>query len=256
MKPNSKLTSYQAKQQILERRKARAPRDNRLALLAAGVAVAVAAAGQFIYFSYGPGFVPVEEIAEPAPEQDLPEPEAPEQNSDFVPSPELSENRSWLASIDLNGSPLELELFGDLAPQAVANYVSLVQSGFYENVNCHRLVTAGIFVLQCGDPDGNGTGGPGYNWGPIENAPADDLYPAGTLAMARRGGDGFSMGSQFFIVFEDSVIPSDAAGGYTVFGRVTAGLDAVAAIAAAGVAGDATDGSPIQPVVMSGLTVE
>jgi peptidyl-prolyl cis-trans isomerase B (cyclophilin B) len=258
MTKDTKLASYQAKQQILERRRARAPKDNRLAIVASVAAVALAAGGQFVYFNFGPGYVE-EVIAEPAPEttdgETELEPEAP-QNSELVPSPELAEGRTWLSTLDLNGEALELELFGDLAPQAVANYLALVQNGFYDGVNCHRLVTSGIFVLQCGDPDGNGTGGPGYNWGPIENAPAADLYEAGTLAMARRGGDGFSMGSQFFIVYEDSVIPSDQAGGYTVFGRVTSGLEAIRAIAAAGVEGGASDGSPVEPVFMANLTIE
>jgi peptidyl-prolyl cis-trans isomerase B (cyclophilin B) len=258
MTKDTKLASYQAKQQILERRKARAPKDNRLAIIASVAAVALAAGGQFVYFNYGPGFVE-EVVAEPT-ESETPaadeSPAAESVNSELVPLPEVAEARTWVGTIDLNGAPVELELFGDVAPQAVANYVTLVQSGFYEGVNCHRLVTAGIFVLQCGDPDGNGTGGPGYNWGPIENAPAGDLYESGTLAMARRGGDGFSMGSQFFIVYEDSVIPSDQAGGYTVFGRVTSGLDSISAIAAAGVEGGATDGSPSAPVVMANLTVE
>ncbi len=83
-------------------------------------------------------------------------------------------------------------------------------------------------------PGGTGGGGPGYSWGPIENAPTDDVYPAGTIAMARVGNDGASMGSQFFLVYEDSTIPSDSAGGYTVFGHITSGLDVVTTIADAG----------------------
>lgn len=265
MTKDTKLASYQAKQQILERRRARAPKDNRLALVASVAAVALAVGGQFLYFNFGPGYVE-EVIAEPVAEategESEVEPEVP-QNSELVPSPDLAEARTWVSTLDLNGSPLELELFGDVAPQAVANYLSLIESGFYENVSCHRLVTAGIFVLQCGDPDGDGRGGPGYNWGPIENAPADNIYPAGTLAMARQGyrdepgfSAGFSMGSQFFIVYEDSEIGSDLAGGYTVFGRVTSGLDAVREIAALGVDGGASDGSPLAPVLMTNLTIE
>jgi peptidyl-prolyl cis-trans isomerase B (cyclophilin B) len=134
----------------------------------------------------------------------------------------------------LNGSDLGLSLDGKAAPQAVANFITLAKKGFYNNVTCHRLTTAGIYVLQCGDPKGDGTGGPGYSFGPIENAPAGDLYKTGYLAMARQGGNGSSMGSQFFIVFKDSPIPSDAAGGYTVFGKITSGLNVVTAIAAKG----------------------
>ena len=72
--------------------------------------------------------------------------------------------------------------------------ISLVQSGFYDGVTCHRLTNGGFYVLQCGDPTGDGTGGPGYSYGPIENAPADDVYPAGTIAMARAGGNALQHG--------------------------------------------------------------
>ena len=111
-------------------------------------------------------------------------------------------------------------------------------------------------MLQCGDPSGNGTGGPGYNWGPIENAPEADLYQEGVLAMARRGGDGESMGSQFFIVYQDSTIPSDQAGGYTVFGKVTSGLDVVKDIAAIGTVDGSSDASPLEEVLITAVSVE
>jgi peptidyl-prolyl cis-trans isomerase B (cyclophilin B) len=111
-------------------------------------------------------------------------------------------------------------------------------------------------VLQCGDPTGQGTGGPGYTFGPIENAPADDVYPAGTIAMARVGNDPQSMGSQFFIVYADTTIPADQAGGYTVFGRVTSGLDVVTAVADAGVQGGEPDGPPATGVTIQGVETQ
>ena len=111
-------------------------------------------------------------------------------------------------------------------------------------------------MLQCGDPTGTGTGDPGYSFGPIENAPSDDVYPAGTVAMARQGGDGESMGSQFFLVYEDSTIPSDAAGGYTVFGTITSGLDVVQAVADAGTQEGSGDGSPATPVTIEGVETQ
>jgi peptidyl-prolyl cis-trans isomerase B (cyclophilin B) len=74
--------------------------------------------------------------------------------------------------------------------------------------------------------------------------------------MARQGGDGESMGSQFFLVYEDSTIPSDTAGGYTVFGRITSGLDVVQAIADAGVSGGASDGAPLTPVTIEGVETQ
>ena len=116
----------------------------------------------------------------------------------------------------------------------MASTVFLSRQGFYDSTPCHRLTTEGIYVLQCGDPTGTGTGGPGYSYGPVENAPTDNVYPAGTVAMARQGGNGNSMGSQFFLVYKDSTIPSDAAGGYTVLGKITDGLDILEKIAAGG----------------------
>lgn len=171
-----------------------------------------------------------------------------------APDPSLAEGRTWTATFDTNQGEITVELDGAAAPQAVASFVTLAQDGFFNGTDCHRLVTAGIFVLQCGDPTGTGTGGPAYRYGPIENAPADDLYPAGTLAMARVGGDANSMGSQFFIVYEDSPIPSDAAGGYTVFGQVTQGLSIVEDVASAGTMTGQPDGRPAQSVIVNEVT--
>ncbi len=178
------------------------------------------------------------------------------QTSGDVPDPSVAEDRTWTSTMTTSVGDITLELFGDAAPQAVASFVTLAQKGFFDGISCHRLTTGGIYVLQCGDPNGDGTGGPGYSFGPIENAPADNVYPAGTLAMARRPGDGASMGSQFFLVYQDSTIQSDAAGGYTVFGRITHGLDVVQAVADAGVEGGASDGRPATPVTIEGVETQ
>jgi len=190
----------------------------------------------------------------PEPEDTTPEPTATPTNSELVPLPELAENRAWTGVIATNRGEIAIELDGAAAPQAVANFVTLAQDGFFDDTKCHRLVTSGIHILQCGDPDATGTGGPGYDWGPIENAPADDVYPAGTIAMARVGQNGYSMGSQFFLVYEDSPILSDSAGGYTVFGRITSGLDVVQAIADEG-NGDGTS-APKSDVIIEGVQVQ
>lgn len=168
-----------------------------------------------------------------------------------APDPALAENRTWTSVISTNHGDITVELDGAAAPQAVASFVALAEDGFFDRSDCHRLVTAGIFVLQCGDPTGTGSGGPAYRYGPIENAPADDVYPAGTLAMARVGGNAESMGSQFFIVYEDSIIPSDHAGGYTVFGQVTDGLSIVEGVASAGTVTGQPDGKPAQSVIVN-----
>lgn len=239
------IERYQAKQEIARQRAERAPKDNRLFALVAVGAVLVTGLGQILYFGVGPGFSPsldesVEELVDEIEQEDQPEAS--------VPDPSIAEDRQWQGSLELNGESLDITMFGDLAPQAVSNFVSLSQEGFYDGIDCHRLVTDGIFVLQCGDPNGDGTGGPGYTWGPIENAPEDDLYPAGSIAMARAGNLGDSMGSQFFIVYEDSVIPSDVAGGYTIMGQVDNGLETVRQIASLGTADDSNDGTPAETV--------
>jgi peptidyl-prolyl cis-trans isomerase B (cyclophilin B) len=97
-------------------------------------------------------------------------------------------------------------------------------------------------MLQCGDPTGTGTGGPGYQFGPVENAPADGIYKRGRLAMARVGTEN-SQGSQFFILFGDTQLP----GGYTVFGTITQGLDVIDKVAAGGLASLGADGGSGPP---------
>lgn len=236
-----RLSSFEAKQSLEATKASRRKSDNRLAVMFGAGAVVLALVGQLAYFSFGPGSI-------------TPSAEAPAvENSEVVPDPALAESRIWTGSMNVGDATLELELDGVNAPQAVANFLSLSQSGFYEGVSCHRLVTEGIFVLQCGDPDGTGGGGPGYNFGPIENAPADDAYVTGSLAMARVGGNGNSMGSQFFIVYRDSRIPSDDAGGYTIFGKITSGLEQLEPVISAGVQGGASDGPPALETLLSAI---
>lgn len=251
-----RLRAYQARQKVHQHRVTRRRRDNIIASIVV-VAVAVIAVGaQLAYFSGGPG-TPVAEPSASATPTPTPTAAAGE-NSGDVPPVSVAEDRSWTGSMKLNDVTLDFTLDGAAAPQGVASTVSLIESGFYDGVTCHRLTTGeGFEVLQCGDPDGTGAGGPGYSYGPIENAPADGVYPAGTIAMARQGGNAYSMGSQFFIVYGDTTIPADAAGGYTVIGTVTGGLDELnSQITSKGVEGGASDGKPAVPVTMSDLTVE
>jgi len=185
---------------------------------------------------------------------DQPTEQAPETSS--APSPDLAEDREWTGTLVLGGETVEISLDGAEAPQAVASFVTLAQDGFFDGVACHRLTTQGIYVLQCGDPSGDGTGGPGYSFGPVENDPEDGVYPAGTIAMARMGNDGDSNGSQFFLVYKESTIPADSAGGYTVFGAITGGLDVVQTIASGGVDGGGADGTPATPAVIESIAVQ
>lgn len=249
-----RLRRYAARQEVHRRQGRRRLRDNVWAVAGVIVVAGLATATQISYFSVGPG------VPDPAPSASAsPEAEAETgQNVGDVPSADLAEDRTWTGSIRLSGIDLGIELDGAAAPQGVSSFVSLAQSGFYDGLTCHRLTTGESFkVLQCGDPSGDGTGGPDYSYGPIENAPTDDVYPAGTIAMARVGGDAYSMGSQFFIVYGDTTIPSDAAGGYTVLGTVTSGLDQVASqIAAAGTVDGGQDGAPAAEAVIEGVSVE
>jgi peptidyl-prolyl cis-trans isomerase B (cyclophilin B) len=168
--------------------------------------------------------------------------------------PSAAQDREWTGELSTSAGDIAFTLDGQAAPQAVANFVSLAEGGYFDDTDCHRLTTSGIFVLQCGDPTGTGRGGPGYEFGPVENAPEDGAYPAGTIAMARATSPD-SMGSQFFLVYEDTTLPTNT-GGYTVFGKITSGLDVVRAVADAGTADGAGDGSPATPVTIEGVETQ
>ncbi|HEX8973465.1 peptidylprolyl isomerase [Oryzihumus sp.] len=169
-----------------------------------------------------------------------------------LPPKSLAAGKTFVATITTNRGPITVQLDGTKAPQTVASFLQLAGDGYWANSRCHRLTTAGIFVLQCGDPTGTGNGNPGYGYG-IENAPKDGKYPTGTLAMARTS-DPNSNGGQFFIVYKDTQLPTDG-GGYTIFGTVTSGLDIVKKTAAAGVQGGQTDGPPAQPISIQKVVV-
>jgi peptidyl-prolyl cis-trans isomerase B (cyclophilin B) len=238
-----RIKNYDAAVSVVNDRPATRKRDNLRSVVISVAAIVVALGLQFTYFSFGPGKPVVTPIPTYA-------------NSGDVPPVSVAENRDWTGSMKLNKTELTFKLDGKNAPQAVAAFVTLAKKGFYQNNKCHRLTVTGIYVLQCGDPKGDGTGGPGFNFGPIENAPIDDIYRTGYLAFARTGGNGFSMGSQFFIVYTNSTIPRDAAGGYTVFGVVDKGLEEIYSIAAKGIQDGSSDGKPVAPAVISDVTVK
>jgi peptidyl-prolyl cis-trans isomerase B (cyclophilin B) len=213
--------------------------------IAAVVIVALAVGTQLLYFSAGPGAAKASSSASPS------------SSAATVPPKTLAEDRTWTGTLTINDVPLGVSLDGAAAPQAVSSTVSLVQKKFYDGLTCHRLTNGGFYVLQCGDPNGDGSGGPGYSYGPIENAPADNVYKAGTIAMARQGNNAQSQGSQFFIVYEDTTIPSDQAGGYTVIGHVTSGLDELKKqVTDKGIEGGKTDGAPAVKTTIDRFTLQ
>ncbi|NQX28568.1 peptidylprolyl isomerase [Microbacteriaceae bacterium VKM Ac-2854] len=250
----TRLRAYQARLSLHNTRAKRRVRDNVIISVVAVVVIALAVVAQITYQTSGPG-APVAEPSASA--SATPTPAATDANTGDVPSADLAENRSWTGSMTVNTDTLDFTLDGAAAPQAVSSFISLTQSGFYDGLSCHRLTTDGLYVLQCGDPNGDGTGGPGYSYGPVENAPADDVYPTGTIAMARQSGNGYSQGSQFFIVYQDTTLPTDAAGGYTVLGQITSGLDTLQAdVIAKGTADGSTDGAPAEAVTIGSVTVQ
>ncbi len=160
--------------------------------------------------------------------------------------------------IDTNLGELALELDREAAPCSVNSFVHLARSGFYDGTTCHRLTTSNIYVLQCGDPFGDGTGGPSYQFG-VENTPTNVYppYPVGSVALARQANDPNSNGSQFFIVYQDS--PSLTAD-YTLLGRVTEGLDVITEKVVPGGISDeqepgSGDGKPNTEVKLEEVTV-
>jgi peptidyl-prolyl cis-trans isomerase B (cyclophilin B) len=122
------------------------------------------------------------------------------------------------ATLHTNHGPIEIELHEEDAPKTVANFTRLADEGFYDGLIFHRVIPD--FMIQGGDPEGTGTGGPGYTF---EDEFNQHKVERGALAMANAGPN--TNGSQFFIVTADACPWLD--GKHTVFGRVTSGMDAV-----------------------------
>jgi peptidyl-prolyl cis-trans isomerase B (cyclophilin B) len=172
------------------------------------------------------------------------------------------------ASMVTNQGNIGLQLDNGKAPCTVNSFASLANQGYFNDTPCHRISTDGLFMLQCGDPTGKGTGGPGYGFAneyPTNQYRPDDpalkspvTYPKGTLAMANTGAPG-SNGSQFFLVYRDSQLPP----GYTAFGTIDqTGLDTLEKIAEAGVQGKdqfgqpLTDGKPVTDVQIKSVQLD
>ncbi len=165
-----------------------------------------------------------------------------------APPASATETGEVAATIETTAGDVPVTLDADAAPCTVNSFLSLAEQDYFTDSPCHRLTTAGIFVLQCGDPTGTGTGGPGYSF--PDELTGEETYGPGTLAMANSGPD--TNGSQFFMVYDDSPLDPD----YTVFGSISEeGLAVVQQVADAGAQGGAPDGAPAQPVAITGVTV-
>jgi peptidyl-prolyl cis-trans isomerase B (cyclophilin B) len=163
-----------------------------------------------------------------------------------LPNAGITESNKASITFTTNQGEIVIETTPSLAPLTVNAIAALAQKNYFDNTICHRLTTEGIFVLQCGDPTGTGTGGPGFNI-PDENLPeaVENNYPAGTVAMANAGPG--TSGSQFFLVYQDTTLGPD----YTIWGSITSGLDILQTIASAGVVDGGADGAPL-----TGVTIE
>lgn len=157
------------------------------------------------------------------------------------------------ASITMeHGGVIRLELYPDVAPQSVYNFVSLARSGFYDGLTFHRIIEG--FMVQGGCPNGDGTGNPGYSItgefsaNGIKN---DLLHERGVVSMARADGDYNSAGCQFFIMHADT--PS-LNGDYAAFGRVIEGMDVVDRIAKRRVKEDGQ--TPLAKVTIASVTID
>ena len=166
----------------------------------------------------------------------------------------IDKSAKYTMKLETTCGTIDVALKTSAAPHTVNSFNFLAGKGYFDHTKCHRLTTDGIYVLQCGDPTGTGTGGPGYTI-PDENLKDASLknntYPAGTVAMANTGQKD-SGGSQFFLVYEDSQLPPS----YTPFGTVSdAGLKVLKKIADAGESTGAGDGAPNATVVIDKATV-
>jgi cyclophilin family peptidyl-prolyl cis-trans isomerase len=162
------------------------------------------------------------------------------------PDLELERDKTYTATVDTNCGQFVIELDTRRAPETSASFVALARDGFYDGLGFHRIAPG--FVVQGGDPQGDGTGGPGYK---TREAPPDDVaYTEGVVAMAKGGNEpAGTAGSQFFIVTgADANLPAD----YAVLGRVTRGIENVKAMEELA---STEDGPPTEPIVMSKVTI-
>jgi peptidyl-prolyl cis-trans isomerase B (cyclophilin B) len=167
-----------------------------------------------------------------------------------LPPAEAPDTGDVAVTIGTTVGDLKATLGREKTPCTVNSFVSLAEQGYFDDVQCHRMTTAGIFVLQCGDPSGTGAGGPGYSFG--DELDGTETYGPGTLAMANAGPD--TNGSQFFIVYADSQLPP----AYTVFGTVDeAAVATVEQVADKGVdnANGQGDGAPKEDVTIESVSV-
>jgi peptidyl-prolyl cis-trans isomerase B (cyclophilin B) len=168
----------------------------------------------------------------------------------FPPTEGVETEKVYDVTLVTNQGDITFTMDSAEAPCTANNFRSLAHFKYFADTPCHRLTTEGISVLQCGSPDGSGNGGPGYSFKDenLEGA----TYGRGTVAMANSGPN--TNGSQFFLVYEDSSLPPN----FTPFGQITAGLDVLEKVAAAGSdeSSGVGDGKPNLPVQIENVVIK
>jgi len=221
-----RLRLYEARQGLHDRQRRRRRRDNLVGVGALVVVAALATGSQLAFAgSQSSGGASASASASAsATATPTPSASATASNTGDVPSKSIAKNSTWTGSITLNKDvKLGIELDGAKAPQATSVEIDLIRKQFYEGTTCHRLADSdGFKFLQCGSANGDGTGDAGFQYGPVENTPSDDVYTKGTIAIARSSST-YSQSTQFFIVYGDTTLDGST-GGYTVVGKVTSGL--------------------------------
>jgi cyclophilin family peptidyl-prolyl cis-trans isomerase len=157
------------------------------------------------------------------------------------PEMAIDATRKYSATIVTSAGQMTAELFASEAPRTVNNFVFLARDGYYDGVIFHRVISG--FMVQGGDPTGTGRGGPGYRF---DDEPVSRGYERGILAMANAGPN--TNGSQFFVMHADYSLPPN----YTIFGKLTSGLDVLDQIA--GAPTGAQD-RPDQPVTINAVEI-
>jgi peptidyl-prolyl cis-trans isomerase B (cyclophilin B) len=243
-----------------ERRAQQAKRRRKVAVITSAAVVVLVLVGVVLLSTIGGGASDPTDVAAP-PTAPVPTPAT----CEFTPSgrppakpvavpeiPEAPTEGQVAVTLQTDRGEIPLTLDRAQAPCTVASFVHLAQADFYDATPCHRLTAGGsLSVLQCGDPTGTGSGGPGYTI--LDETSPDLTYPRGTVAMAKTP-DPDSGGSQFFLVYADSALPPE----YTVFGTIgEPGLAVLDQIAAGGLTDERQpgDGAPAQPVTITDVVV-
>lgn len=155
-------------------------------------------------------------------------------------------NKTYQATLKTSEGDIVVELAPKMVPLTVSNFIGLAQSHFYDNTIFHRVIKS--FMIQGGDPKGNGTGGPGYTF---KDEPFQGEYTRGTVAMANAGPN--TNGSQFFIMHKDSPLPKN----YVIFGKVVKGIEVVDKIAEGAITTSPSgeDSQPVTPVTVKTIEI-